>query len=72
MGDDLHHGAKMSLKGINGHDPSFSLLCIHGHGGQLVAFFKGHIAEQKSASFLFLLPERTLFSGFFQLWGFLG
>lgn len=31
-----------------------SLLCIYDHGGQSVAFFKGHIADadQKSASFL--------------------
>lgn len=54
MEDDLHHSAKISLKGINGHDPSSSLLCIYDHGGQSVAFFKGHIADadQKSASFL--------------------
>lgn len=45
MGDDLHHSAKLSLKGINGHDPSSSLLCIYDHGGQSVAFFKGHIAD---------------------------
>lgn len=54
MGDDLHYSAKISHKGINGHDPSSSLLCIYDRGGQLVAFFKGHVAEadQKSASFL--------------------
>lgn len=54
MGDDLDCSGKLSLKGINGHDLSSSLLCIYDRGGQSVAFFKGHIAgaDQKPASFL--------------------
>lgn len=64
MGDDLDHGAKLSLKGINGHDPSSSLLCIYDRGGQPVAFFKWHTAgaDQKPASSLSLSLARTRLS----------
>lgn len=67
MGDDLDRGAKLSLKGINGHDPSSSLLCIYDRGGQPVAFFKGHTAgaDQKPASSLsFSCPNEVEFASF--------
>lgn len=53
MGDDLHRCAKISRKGINGHDSSSSLLCIYDRGGQSVAFFKGHIADADQHLLLF-------------------